>query len=332
MKPSSPFSRRDLLRAGGAAAVITAGGLILPGSVLAKAPMQDSQLPGFYRFHLGAFEITVVSDGNLVIPAGLLAGNVPEVELKAFLRSHGQSSTQKVSHLNTVLINTGAELILIDAGAGENFQASGGRLVTNLEAAGYKADQVDRVVITHAHPDHIWGLTDDFEGGPRFANASYVIASAEWDFWTDADTVNKVREDLRGFAIGARKHLLPLDKRTKRVNPDAEIVPGVKLIDTHGHTPGHVSVMIEQAGERLLVTGDVLTSAYVSFEQPDWQPGNDMNKQQGVKARKALLKKAAAEQIQLLCYHLPFPGLGVAVTSGQAYRWIPAAWEWSPKG
>jgi len=336
MKPVAKFSRRDLLRAGGTAsltaAVAVGGGLAMPAGALAKAPMQDSQMPGFFRFFLGAFEITVVSDGNLVVPAGRFADNIPEVTFKAFLRSHAQSTSQRVLQLNTVLINTGAELILIDAGAGDNFQASGGRLAANLEAAGYKADQVDRVIITHAHPDHIWGLIDDFEGGPRFPKASYVITSAEWDFWTDAETVKTIRKDLRGFAVGARKHLLPLASKMKRVNPDAQIAPGIKLLDTSGHTPGHVSVMVEQGGERLLVTADVVLTPYVSFEQPDWQPNSDLDKKQAVKRRKALLKMAAGERLKMLCYHLPFPGIGYAVTSGQAYRWIPASLQWNAKG
>lgn len=289
-------------------------------------------MPGFFRLNVGQFELTVVSDGNLVIPAAGMATNVPEVTLKAFLRAYRQSTSEKTSQLNTVVINTGGELLLIDAGAGENFQASGGRLVNNLAAAGYKPEQVDRVIITHAHPDHIWGLTDDFEGGPRFPNATYVISEAEWDYWTAAKTVDAIGEELKGFAIGARKHLLPLADKMKRVKPDAEVAPGIRLVDTKGHTPGHVSVLIEEAGEQLLVTGDVVTSAYTAFEHPDWEPANDMDKAAAAKSRKALLKLASSDGIRLLCYHLPFPGVGYAVTSGQAYRWIPENWNWDDRG
>ncbi len=330
----SPFSRRDMLKAGGAAAMLAAGLPVLPeaafgpGSALAKAAKKGTQVPGFYRFSLGAFEITVVSDGNLFLPSRLMASNVPEAELKAFLKGNYLDAARHMSHLNLALINTGKALILVDTGAGANFQDTAGKLVDNLEAAGHAPQEVDKVIVTHGHPDHVWGIIDDFEEAPRFPNATYVINKAEWDFWTAEDTADKLPEGFKSFASGARRNLLPVTARMRRVAPDYEVVPGVRVIDTAGHTPGHVSVIVESEGERLLITGDAVNHAYISFERPEWQPGVDMDKGKAVAVRKHLLDMAASEGLLVLGYHFPFPGLGHVARSGAAWRWVPALWQW----
>ena len=329
MTKLSPFSRRDMLRAGGAASLLAAGHVLAPApAALARAPMQDSQVPGFFRFHVGAFEVTVLSDGNLILPASTLAVNVPEVMLKGFLRSNMRSTAQRTGHINAALINTGAELILIDAGSGANFQPTAGKLAENLEASGYKAEQIDKVILTHAHPDHVWGLTDEFEDAPRFANASYVMNAKDWDFWTAKDAASKVPPNLEGFAIGARKHLLPLAQKTKMAKAGDVVSPGITLVATPGHSPGHVSVMVEQAGEKLLITADAITDPQVSFAHPDWHPGLDLEPETAVKSRKDLLKMASADRLTVLGYHLPFPGVGYVAARGKTFRWIPSSFEW----
>jgi len=332
MTKLSPFSRRDMLRAGGAASLMAAGHMLLPAASFAKAPMQDSQVPGFFRFHVGAFEITVLSDGNLILPAASLAVNVPEVQLKGFLRSNMRSTEQRVGHINAALINTGSQLILVDAGSGANFQPTAGKLAENLEAAGYALDQVDKVILTHAHPDHIWGLTDEFEGAPRYPNADYVMTAKDWDFWTAKETASKVPANIQGFAVGARKHLLPIAKKTKMAKVDEQVAPGISLVSTPGHSPGHVSVLVEQADDRLLITADAITDAQVSFEHPDWHPGLDLDPETAVKSRQSLLKMASAERLTVLSYHLPFPGVGHIAARGNSYRWVPSQFEWAIPG
>ena len=332
MRKLSPFSRRDMLRAGGAASLLAAGHVLLPAAGFAKAPMQEGQVPGFFRFHVGAFEITVLSDGNLILPATSLAVNVPEVMLKSFLRSNMRNTEQRVGHINVALINTGSELILIDVGSGENFQPTAGKLAENLEASGYMPEQVDKVIMTHAHPDHIWGLTDDFEDARRYPNASYVMTSADWDFWTAKDSASKVPANIQGFAIGARKHLLPIAEKTKMVKAGEQVAPGITLVDTPGHSPGHTSVLVEQGGDRLLITADAITDAQVSFEHPDWHPGLDLQPEIAVKSRKKLLKMASTERFTVLSYHLPFPGVGHIAARGNAFRWVPSSFEWAIPG
>lgn len=332
MMSLSPFSRRDMLRAGGAGALMAAMGLPLvslhSGKALAKADFAGTQAPGYFRFRLGGFEISIISDGNLYLPTNLLAKNVPEAELKAFLKAHYLPTEQHMSHLNLCLLNTGKEVILVDAGSGLNFQDWAGKAIQNLEAAGYKAGDVDKIVITHGHPDHIWGIIDSFEETPRFPNAEYFINAKEWDYWTDEGLADKLPESFRMFASGARRNLIPVSGRTKRIKPEEVIAPGVNVIDTRGHTVGHLSVVAESEGQKLLVTGDAISHAYIAFQHPEWQPAIDMDGDMAVVTRKKLLDMAAAEGFTVVCYHAPFPGVGRVARAGAAYRWIPAVWEW----
>ena len=153
----------------------------------AAAEFKRTQAPGYYRFKLGDFEITMLTDGMNMTPVRFSASNIPEEQLKDYLRAHQLPTDQRRSHLNVCLINTGEYLILVDSGSGDNFRDTAGRLSVSLEAAGYARDQIDAVIITHGHPDHIWGIIDDFEEEPRFPKASYFISATEWDYWTADD-------------------------------------------------------------------------------------------------------------------------------------------------
>ena len=187
--------------------------------------------------------------------------------------------------------------------------SSAGKLKAALDAIGVAADDVTHVVFTHAHPDHIWGVIDDFDE-MVFANAEYSIAQAEWDYWYDPETVNKVPAERQSFAVGAKRMMEAIEEKVSRFTPDTEVLPGIEAFDTSGHTPGHTSFVIHQGSESLMVVGDVLTNAEYSFSHPEWEMGTDSDAAQGVAARKALLDRLAADKTNLVGYHLPHPGTG----------------------
>ncbi|MCB1548801.1 MAG: MBL fold metallo-hydrolase [Hyphomicrobiaceae bacterium] len=295
---------------------------------LARAALKGTQAPGYFRFKVGRFEVSVLSDGNLILPTSMLATNVTEVELKAMLKASLLDPDRVMSHLNAAIINTGDALILVDVGAGLNFQATAGKLSDNLVAAGYKPDDVDHVILTHGHPDHIWGLTDELDGSLRFPKATFHIAEAEWEFWATDAAGKRLPAEFQGFALGARRQLGAIAARTKRLKPGVEIVPGVTLLGTHGHTPGHCSVVVSNGREKLLIAGDAITHAQVSFERPEWQPRADMDGAAGAATRKKLLDMLATDRMGLLGFHLPFPGVGRVTRVGNAYRWLPDLWRW----
>ena len=319
-----------MLKAGGAAAVMAAGLPLLPGPALAKADKSANQVPGYYRFDLGDLELTIVSDGNLVIPTALEASNVPEAELRAFLEANYLNPETNYSQMNVCLINTGDELILVDAGGGSYFQDSAGKLVQNLEAAGHSADQIDKIILTHGHPDHCWGVIDDFAEEPRFPNAVYYMNGKELDFWLSKNAVDRLPENLKLFATGAYRNLNPIKDKTTRTKNAFEVSPGIRTIDSFGHTLAHQSVMIEQGGEKLLITGDAVHHWPITFEHPDWTPSVDMEPEVAIKTRKRLMNMAADEKLTVVGYHMPYPGIGHIARDGNVFRWVPAQWQWQP--
>lgn len=327
MSAKGPVSRRDILKAGAGTAALAATGALLPHPVRAAADMQTTQMPGYYRFKLGEFEITILSDGAYGLPTDLLGQNQPREVIQDYLKAHFLDPDTRTSHVNIPLINTGEELILVDVGGGHNFQQGAGQLVANMQAAGYEPDDVDKIIITHGHPDHIWGLIDDFDE-LIYPNAEYYISENEWNFWTTDEAKNKLPEMFQAFTAGADRRLPMIADNTKCIKPGTEIASGIMTIDTPGHTAGHMSLQITSGSESLIVTADTLTHPFISFEHPDWWPRTDLLADQAEKSRRTVLEMAATDRTQMLVYHLTFPGLGNVARDGNAYRWIPSTWKW----
>lgn len=330
MGQSGQVSRRTLLGATGAAAVYAGLSSNLFGAAPAIAQGKDEfkQAPGFFRYKLGDVEITIVSDGNLLIPAEALAANKPDAEVKAYLKSNFFRTDKLIAHTNLCLLKVGDKLIMVDSGSGVNFQKSAGRVVQNLAYAGYKPEDIDAIIVTHGHPDHIWGILDDATGKPRFPNAEYYVNAVEWDYWMDEELASKLPKQFAPMALGARRNLLPVSAKTKRVRAGDEILPGISLLDTPGHTVGHVSVLVVSGNEKLLITGDALVHPFVSLERPDWHFAYDSDKELASQTRKKLVDMLAKDKILTVAYHFPFPGMGHIAANGQNYRWVPVTWSW----
>lgn len=306
MRTMSPLTRRDALK------LAAAGTSALAWPAFA-APV--------HTFKHGAFEIMVLSDGHLVLPANILGPESAKPEIETLLKQYGQGPDQFQPWMNLTLIRTPSDLILIDTGAGANFQPTAGKLSDNLAAAGVDADKITKVVFTHAHPDHIWGTIDDMND-LRFPNASYVLSEREWNFWMDPDLIKKMPEAMQPFAVGAQRNLGAIKDKMKTVKPGDEIVPGLRVLDTAGHTPGHISFELA-GGDGLIVTGDAIPHAAVTFAHPDWRFGFDTIPDLAITNRSKLLDRAAHGKIKLLGYHWPYPGVGVAEPKDGGYRFVP---------
>jgi len=304
----SKLSRRTLLAATAASLATRA----LPAS--AAAP---------FAFKHGAFEVTVVSDGHLVLPTSFLAPSAPAAEREALLNAAGQTGEQYNSPTNVTVVRSERDLILIDMGSGDRFMPTAGKLWDNLKGAGIDKAKITKVVFTHGHPDHLWGTVDELDDLVT-PDASFFVARAEWDFWTGENATRGLPAERAGFVTGARRNYAAIKDKVKLVNAEDDIVAGLRIIDTPGHTQGHVS--IELAGsDGLIVGGDVLTHPLISFQYPQWKPIADHVPDQAIATRRKLLDRLATDRSKLIGFHLPYPGIGVVERKDAAYRFVPAA-------
>lgn len=310
MLPRSRIARRSVLA--GAAALATAP--LWAGRAVAAPP---------HRLTHGAFDIAVFSDGFITLPGGIIAPDATPAELADILARLGGTADSAPMRVNIPLIRAGHELVLIDTGSGDTFQPTAGRLRDNLIAAGVDPAAVTRVVLTHAHPDHAGGILRP-GGGLSFPNAIHHVAAAEWDFWMDPGFRTRMPDALHPFAQSAQRDLGAIRDRLTLVRPGDEIVSGVRVIDTPGHTPGHVSLELA-GGDGMIITGDAITNVVVSFEHPRWRFGFDTDQDRAIATRARLIERAAAGRIALIGYHWTSPGVGFAERHGGAYRFTAAS-------
>lgn len=321
-------TRRQLLET-----ACLAPALALPSLASAElsAPSRP-QTATSHRFRVGQAKITVLSDGNLNIPVAGLGVNADREEVKAFLHNYALSTSVNYSHTNHVLVELNDIKLLVDVGSGDRFQESAGRLLANMETAGIDPADITHVFITHAHPDHVWGIRDDFDE-PVFPEAEYIIGSLEYDWWMTNDRVDMVEATLQQFVVGAVNALSTEGIEWTVARNNHEIAPGLRLIDTPGHTLGHMSLVIESDGNSLIALGDCMSHAFMSVEQPRWVNSVDMDKEATVSTRLRLLDMAATDGMAVLGYHFPFPGVGhIAKDAAGGYRFIPALWRWQDAG
>lgn len=283
-----------------------------------ETSLPKSNTNGFRTLKHGRFDITVLSDGYITLPSEILMPEATPHERRNILHRLGGDDSSAPLPTNIPLIRDGDDLILIDVGAGGNFQPSDGRLASNLASIGVDPASVSKVVFTHAHPDHSGGTTRA-DGSLLFPNANYYVSEAEWSFWTNPDYEKAMPEPLHEFARGAQRDLFAVQDRLSMVKPGDEIVSGISVVGTRGHTPGHVS--IEVAGDgNLLFSGDVIPNNIVSLENPHWHFGFDTEPDIALANRAVLLDKAANEKLRILGYHWTYPGLGYVARKGTAYK------------
>lgn len=266
------------------------------------------------------FTIRSVSDGKLVLPIQfLLTEDVDRAEVAPLLAAAGISGDSYESPLNVTLMRHGDDLILFDAGSGPDFMPSAGELPSALEAAGVTPADVTHVVFTHAHPDHIWGVLDDFDE-PLFSNARHLIGRAERDFWIDPATLDAVDPARQSFVAGARRRIETLADRLDVFEDGDEVAAGVTALLTPGHTPGHMSFSL---AEKAFVTGDVVTTPHLGFQRPTLPSGSDQDPEKASDTRVKILNMLAESGITIIGYHLPDGGIGTVGREGDAFAFIP---------
>ena len=270
---------------------------------------------------LGAIKLDVVSDGSLTLPAGFIFDTMPQDELAPIIRKYGLSSEVLTPPCNVTLLRHGARTVLFDVGSGPDFAPNAGKLLSSLEALGVMPQDVTDVVFTHAHPDHLWGLLDDFDD-PLFTQASYLIGQAEWDYWMNPNTVDEISPARTAFAVGAQRRLAMIEDSMQFFHDGEEIMSGVAVRATLGHTPGHMSFEIRDGSDAAMILGDCIGNHHVAFENPEWISGSDQDGETAADTRLALLDQLALEKTRIIGYHLAGDGTGYVDKTASGYNFV----------
>ena len=317
--PQRPFAKLA------SATALAASLMVLPFSGLAPAqaaaPMAKVSAPAFHRILLGDFEVTALGDGTVDLPVDKLLKESPAATAKALAKSFLKTPVE--TSVNAYLVNTGTKLILIDAGAGNLFGPTLGKLVANLKASGYTPEQVDEVYITHLHPDHVGGLASN--DTLVFPNAVVRADKRDADFWLSHEQLAKAPEASKAFFQGAMASLNPYVKadRFRTFEGETELAPGVRAHPSYGHTAGHTSYVVESQGQRLIVLGDLIHVGAVQFDHPSVTIAFDSDAKTAAIARDKAFLLASEKGDLVAASHLSFPGLGHVRAQGNRYQWVP---------
>jgi glyoxylase-like metal-dependent hydrolase (beta-lactamase superfamily II) len=326
------LTRRSILAS---AAALSATALSPPAvysTALGAAPQAGKQVPGYYRYKVGSFEVTAVTDGVRIWPLDNFVQNATKDAVASALASAYLGTDKVTLPYTPIVINTGSKLVVVDTGAGPPFyeQTKGvlGQFHTNLAAAGIDRNAVDIVIISHFHLDHINGLLAA-DNKPAFPNAEIAVPAAEWKYWFDDGNMSRapVGSPVEFNFKNARRVFSGLGNKVSQYEPDKEVVPGITSIATYGHTPGHTSHVVTSGSANVMVQADVTLLPALFVRNPGWQVILDMDGAMAEQTRRRIYDMAAAEKLLIQGYHHPFPALAFVEKDSAGYRMVPAMWN-----
>jgi len=316
--------KRNLTRFAAVLLAALAGLVAVPNAALAAPHQHHDQVPGFYRLKVGDLEVTALYDGTGVFDPHWLSGT--EATMDGVVKAQ-----QEDPHMLDVvdmgfLVNTGKQLILVDAGAGTWWGGAAlGRLVGSLRSAGYTPEEVDLVLLTHLHSDHVGGLTTQ-DGKRVFPNADVYVAKAENDFWLSPENAAKAPKDVQPFFQSAQAIAAPYIKAGKwhAFSGSETIVDGMQLVPLPGHTPGHTGYEFSSKGQKILFWGDIVHAQRVQLQHPEVTVIFDIDQTAAAATRNQLLARLARENVLIATPHTSlFPALGRLHKEGSGYSWVP---------
>lgn len=326
------LTRRHLMAVAAATGAAAALPTLSGPTAHAAAPAVGKQVAGWYRYKLGSFEVTAITDGirPTKIPDTFVRGVSRDVVSQGLTSVYLDKETPAFP-FTPIVVNTGSKLIAFDTGLGagafEQSKGSMGQFQTNLAASGIDPNAIDAVVISHFHADHINGLLMA-DNKPAFPNAEILVPAAEWKFWTDEGELSRAPEGLKGNFANTKRVFGALGNKVTQFDAGKEIIQGVTTIAAPGHTPGHTGFMISSGSASLLHTVDTVAGTGTLFvRNPDWQLIFDMDGAVAVQTRRKLLDQAATDKVLFASYHVPFPAVGYIEKDGNGFRFVPAPWN-----
>jgi glyoxylase-like metal-dependent hydrolase (beta-lactamase superfamily II) len=315
------LTRRNVL----AGVSLAAGAVTAPAD--AAAPPAGKQGPSIYRYKVGEFEVTALYDGVWYRPIDeKFVRHADYTDVKQAMSDAFMPAEKLATPFTTILVNTGRQLILLDTGTGGQIASTAGSFGENLKAAGIDPHAVDKIVISHFHPDHINGIKTK-DNGLIFPNAEIMVPEAEWAFWTDDANMRAAPDGLKIAFHNVRRIFNDIAKDVTRYAGGRVIAPGVETVSAPGHTPGHTVFALQSGNDALMVLGDTTQHPALFARNPDWQPQFDIDGPAAVDTRKKLLDRAAADRMLVTGYHFPFPACGHIVKRGAGYEHVPLLWN-----
>jgi glyoxylase-like metal-dependent hydrolase (beta-lactamase superfamily II) len=307
--------------------LLGAGCVALAHPAAASVPKAATQGPGVYRYKLGDYQLTALYDGTWFLPIDEhFVRNASGAEVNEALAAAFLPPSVLPITFTALLVNTGKKLILIDTGSAGQITDTAGFMNSNLAAAGVAPGAIDTIIISHFHPDHINGIKTK-NGDKVFANAEILVPEPEWSYWMDDAHMTGVPKSVHGYFLNARRIFKDIAKEVRQFKPGALVAPGVVSIPAYGHTPGHTAFAIHSGNQSLLVMSDTVRNPYLFARHPNWQPIFDMDGGLAVKARRAMLDRAASDRMLVEAYHFPFPACGHIVRTAIGYELVPAMWQ-----
>lgn len=276
-----------------------------------------------HELSLGSFDMFAINDYPPLhsYKASSFFSTAPADELQAIFNKRGLDGDKLLSPFNCLYVDTGSTKALIDTGVGVwgGEKAPGSGLVaSSLKASGVNPEEIDIVILTHAHPDHIGGICLD-TGRTPYSRAKFIIHEEEWKFWSDPESRGRIGEKHPDFIFFVDRNLIPVEEKLVTVGDDEEIAPGIRMLASKGHTPGHCCVELTSGQKKLIFLSDA-TLHEIHVEHPDWHPKVDMDASEGESSRLEILKRAAAENAIVLGYHFPFPGIGTITKDADGFQ------------
>jgi glyoxylase-like metal-dependent hydrolase (beta-lactamase superfamily II) len=321
--PMSILTRRNLI-AGVAGSAAALGGAA-PAD--AAAPLAGKATPSIYRYRIGDYELTALYDGIWYRPIGKqFIRNAPFADVEHALDAAFMPHDRLATPFTTLIVNTGKKLVLIDTGTGGQISPTAGMVVDNLAAAGIAPKDVDQIVISHFHPDHINGIKDK-DNRLIFANAEIMVPAPEWAFWMDDANLRAAPADMKETFLNQRRIFSDIAKTVARYQPGREVAPGIVTVPAPGHTPGHTVFAIHSGKDSLLVLSDTAQHPAVFARHPDWEAAFDVDGKQTIETRKRLFDRAAADRMLVTGYHFPFPACGHLIKIASGYEHVPVEWQ-----
>ncbi|KIF65930.1 beta-lactamase [Streptomyces sp. AcH 505] len=314
-------------------ATMAAAPLIPTSSAKAAVAPAGKQAPSFYRYKVGDIEVAVVSDGASTFPLpDNFVVNAKKDEVNSALEKAFMPRDKMTIHFAPLAINTGGKLVVIDTGNGAAANAASkgavGQFATNLVAAGIDPKNVDMVVISHFHGDHVNGLLTA-DGQPVFANAEVLVPAVEWKYWMDDGEMSRApagrmqelfKNNRRVFETGLKKKVTPYEW-------GKELASGLLSVETIGHTPGHTSYVLSSGSDKVFVQSDVTNHPDLFVKNPGWHAGFDQDGGKAESTRRKVYDMLVADKLKVQGFHYPFPALGNVEKDGTSYRLVPAPWS-----